>query len=160
MLLTLINLIVNSSYNHFRMGDKVRMNLIQCIYLSNYITNIKETLGSHWHMKCDPTSTLIWKGVKNDVIKVSTISSISNVIIWKNIDIECIIDIWLLISVKFPFEWYAWKTYFDNFTHDVTYSITSFPILLIEITGKILILSVWLLCDYWPASQYTIKWTY
>ena len=62
----------------------------------------------------------IYKGVKNDFIKESTISSTSNVIIWKNIDIECIIDIWLLISVKFPFEWYAWKTYFDYFTLDMT----------------------------------------
>ena len=38
----------------------------------------------------------------------------------ENIDIDRIIDIWLLISVKFPFEWYAWKTYFGNFTFSMT----------------------------------------
>ena len=53
----------------------------------------------------------------------------------------------------FPFEWYAWKTYFDNFTFDMTSSLTSFFLLLIEISGKILIFSVWLLCDYWSASN-------
>ena len=92
-----------------------------------------------------------FKGVEKRLHK-----SVNNLVNFKrdyleNIDIECIINIWLLISVKFPFEWYAWKTYFDYFTFDMTQSITSYFLLLIEISGKILILSIWLLCDYWSA---------
>ena len=94
--------------------------------------------------------TLICKGVKNIVIRVHyRVNFKCNYL--ENIDIECINDIWLVISAKFPFEWYVWKIYFGYFTVDMTYSITSFLWLLIKISGKILILSIWLLCDYWSA---------